>query len=185
MKSNIDFLQTKQNVYHISYWRWSFYIHVYSSIFALIGGFTQFSNSLLSRYPRIHRAVGYAYVLIVVIISGPASFVMAMYANGGLPARVSFMLLAGLWIACTFLAWYFAVRRKFVQHRAFMIRSYALTLSAITLRFYTMLFANLEIDARPFEIYITTAWLSWVPNLIVAEIIISSIKIPKIIAKPH
>lgn len=60
-----------------------------------------------------------------------------------------------------------------------MIRSYALTLSAITLRLYTIMFDYLQIDARPVDIYITTAWLSWVPNLLVAELIINSWKIPK------
>ncbi len=174
MGSDIDFLQTKQNIYHIKYWRWSFYVHVYTSIFALIAGFTQFNSYLLRRHKRIHRGFGYAYVLIVVIISGPASFMMGWHANGGLPARTSFTLLALLWVVFTFLAWYFAVRKKFVKHRAFMIRSYALTLSAIALRMYTILFDYLEIHARPVDIYITTAWLSWVPNLIIAELIINS-----------
>ena len=54
-----------------------------------------------------------------------------------------------------------------------MIRSYALTLSAITLRIYTVAFSFFNVPARPVEIYITTAWLSWVPNLIIAEMIIN------------
>lgn len=173
MRSDVDFLQTKQNVYYINYWRWSFYVHVFTSIFVLVAGLTQFNNYLLRKYKRVHRFIGYSYVLLVVFITGPAAFMMGWHANGGLPARTSFTLLAFLWVMFTAAAWYYATRRKFVQHRAFMIRSYALTLSAITLRIYTYAFAYFNVHARPVDIYITTAWLSWVPNLIIAEMIIN------------
>lgn len=173
MRSDVDFLQTKQNIYHIDYWRRSFYVHVFTSIFVLLAGLTQFNKSLQKKYKRIHRFIGYIYVLLVVFITGPAAFMMGLHANGGLPARSSFTLLAFLWVLFTAFAWWYATRRKFVQHRAFMIRSYALTLSAIMLRLYTIGFEYLNLDAKPVEIYITTAWLSWVPNLIIAEMIIN------------
>jgi uncharacterized membrane protein len=179
VKPDIDFLQTKQNVYHIRYWRWSFYVHVYSSFFVLLAGLTQFSYYILRRYRKLHRGLGYSYVVLIVLITGPASFMMGWHANGGLPARTSFTLLSFLWIAFTFLAWYYAVRKKFANHRAFMIRSYALTLSAISLRLYTVLFDYLQVHAKPMDIYVTTAWLSWVPNLIIAEIIINMKKPPE------
>jgi hypothetical protein len=178
-RDDIDFLNTKQNVYHIRYWRWSFYIHVFTSIFTLLAGLTQFSYYILRRYKKAHRVLGYSYVLIIVFVSGPASFMMGWHANGGLPARTSFTLLAFLWVVFTFLAWYYALKRNFAVHRAFMIRSFALTLSAIALRLYTVLFAALELHVKPVDIYITTAWLSWVPNLIIAEMIINMKKPPQ------
>jgi len=173
MRNDVDFLQTKQNVYHIDYWRRSFYVHVFTSIFVLIAGLTQFNTYLQKRRKRIHRFMGYLYVLLVVFVTGPAAFMMGWHANGGLPARTSFTLLAFLWVVFTVFAWRYATKKRFLQHRAFMIRSYALTLSAITLRIYTFSFAYFNVHARPVEIYITTAWLSWVPNLIIAEMIIS------------
>lgn len=49
-----------------------------------------------------------------------------------------------------------------------MIRSFALTASAITLRIYLGLGTALQI---PFEdSYPAIAWLCWVPNLIAAEL---------------
>ena len=176
LRSDVDFLQTKQNVYHITYWRWSFYVHVFTSFFVLITGLTQFSGYLQRNYKRVHRFFGYMYVLLVVFVTGPAAFMMGWHANGGLPARASFSLLAFLWVVFTACAWIYAVKKNFVVHRQFMIRSYALTLSAITLRLYTILFEYLNVHARPVDIYITTAWLSWVPNLIIAEIIALGIK---------
>lgn len=173
MRNDVDFLQTKQNVYHIDYWRGSFYVHVFTSIFVLLAGLTQFNSYIQKKHKRIHRLMGYIYVLLVVFITGPAAFMMGWHANGGLPARTSFTLLAFLWVTFTGFAWWYAAKRRFIQHREFMMRSYALTLSAITLRVYTFSFAYFNIHARPVEIYITTAWLSWVPNLIIAEMIIN------------
>ena len=173
MRSDVDFLQTKQNVYHIDYWRTSFYVHVFTSIFVLIAGLTQFNTYLQKKQKRVHRFMGYLYVLLGVFITGPAAFMMGWHANGGLPARTSFTLLAFLWVVFTVFAWWYATQKRFLQHRAFMIRSYALTLSAITLRIYTFSFAWFNVHAKPVEIYVTTAWLSWVPNLIIAEMIIN------------
>ena len=55
-------------------------------------------------------------------------------------------------------------------HRRWMIRSFALTLAAVTLRLY--LPASLA-AGLPFETaYPAIAWLCWVPNLIVAEVVV-------------
>jgi hypothetical protein len=172
MLPDVDFLQTKETVYHIGYWRHSFYVHVFTSSFVLIAGLTQFNPWLLRRHRRIHRWMGWAYGVIAVGISGPAAFIMGLYANGGLPARTSFVFLAFLWVVFTFCAVLYAVRKRLMTHGAFMVRSYALTLSALTLRSYTFLISLTHLQVGPRDIYITTAWLSWVPNLILAEILI-------------
>ena len=180
MRSDVAFLRTKQNVYYIGYWRYSFYIHVFTSFFVLLAGFTQFNPWMLGRHPRVHRLMGWIYLITVLFITGPAAFMMAWHANGGLPARTSFTLLAFLWIFFTAFAGYRVIKRQFLSHGAFMFRSYALTLSAVTLRLYTYLSAYLPLYASPKEIYITTAWLSWVPNLIIAEMLIRSGWVEKI-----
>lgn len=172
MRSNIGFLLTKLSIYHLRYWRFSFYTHVFVSCLVLLAGFTQFAPRLLLRYPRVHRLMGWIYLVIVTSVSGPAAFIMALYANGGWAARCSFALLALLWISFTAIAGYYAVRRRFALHGAFMFRSYALTLSAITLRAYTYLIDLMLLPIHPRETYILTAWLSWIPNLLLAEMLI-------------
>jgi hypothetical protein len=172
MQSNTGFLHTKLGIYHIRHWRFSFYIHVLLSSLVLLAGFTQFAPRLLTRHPRVHRSMGWIYLVIVTGISGPAAFVLALYANGGWAARISFALLAVLWISFTSIAAYYAIRRRFTLHGAFMFRSYALTLSAITLRAYTWLMDWLLLPIHPRDIYILSAWLSWIPNLLLAEMLI-------------
>lgn len=172
MQNGVAFLRTKEGIYHLTWWRLSFYTHVFTSCLVLIAGFTQFSPWLLGRHSRVHRVMGWTYLVIVTSVSGPAALVMAFYANGGWPARISFLLLASQWIGFTACAGYYAMRKRFRLHGAFMFRSYALTLSAITLRSYTWLLEMTTWPISPREIYILTAWLSWVPNLLLAEYLI-------------
>ncbi|MEO7309426.1 MAG: DUF2306 domain-containing protein [Chitinophagaceae bacterium] len=185
IEPNVDFLLSKQNVYHVSSWRISFYTHVFTSILVLVAGFTQFSKTILRNYTRIHRITGWVYFVVVLGISGPAAFIMALKANGGLPARASFTTLAIMWYACTLMALIRVKQHRFQSHADWMIRSYALTLSAITLRIYAYMFDALHINVQPRDVYITIAWLSWVPNLLVAEMItrLRARKIKEMIAR--
>jgi hypothetical protein len=52
-----------------------------------------------------------------------------------------------------------------------MYRSFALTLSAITLRLWKYLLVGV-FHPRPMDVYQVVAWLGWTLNLIVAEWII-------------
>ena len=52
-----------------------------------------------------------------------------------------------------------------------MIRSYALTLSALTLRAWKWGITN-SFELPPMDVYRAVAWLGWVPNLLLAEWII-------------
>jgi uncharacterized membrane protein len=171
-ETDVSFLLTKQGILHIKTWYWSFYIHITTSIFVLAAGLTQFNNNLLKNQINLHRNIGKLYVLFILFLSSPTGFVMALYANGGFPAKVSFVFVAVLWWIFTFLAYWYIRKKDVNQHKAFMIRSYALTLSAISLRIYTYTFPTL-FDVHGRELYITVAWLSWVPNLIIAEILIN------------
>ena len=57
----------------------------------------------------------------------------------------------------------------------FMIRSYALTLSAITLRAWKMGLANFT-DITPMDRYRMVAWLGFVLNLLLAEYVIRKLR---------
>jgi hypothetical protein len=169
-QKNIDFLGTKQNVYHIDYWRYSFYVHVFTSIFVLPGGFTQFNSAFFGK--AWHRKLGMIYVLTVLFISAPTGFLMGLHANGGLASKASFVLLSTLWFVTTLLAFTSVKKRKFIDHGEWMLYSYALTLSAISFRLIALGFDFFDIQVRPQEVYVTTAWLSWVPNIIIAHLMI-------------
>lgn len=168
---DVDFLATKQSIIHIAPWRYAFYIHVCSSIFVLLAGIIQFIPQIAYKYKKLHRAIGMLYIVIVVLLSGPSGFIMGIYANGGLYAKISFVLLSILWIAFTAIAYMKALQRNIETHKAFMVRSYALTLSAIALRTYAY-FIPMFVHMNGRDEYVLIAWLSWVPNLLIAELLV-------------
>lgn len=171
LRDDAAFLQIKQQYIHISHWMLAFWIHVYSSMLALVAGFTQFAPSVLRNKPGLHRWMGRVYVGIVCFVTGPSGLIMAFYANGGISSRLAFGILSVLWLGTTALAWRAVLQRQWITHRDWMIRSYALTLSAITLRAWkygiVMVF-----EPRPMDAYRLVAWLGFVPNLLAAEWII-------------
>lgn len=179
--TDVGFLRIKQQYIGITFWRTAFFIHVYASIWVLLAGFTQFSKTIKKKNPRLHRIMGYIYVTDVLLITGPAGLIMGFYANGGITSRIAFVMLASLWIVFTAIALIKARQKDFIAHRKYMIRSYALTLSAVTLRGWKYLITNSyhldsSIAVHPMDVYRIVAWLGWVGNLAVAELIIWRIR---------
>jgi hypothetical protein len=83
-------------------------------------------------------------------------------------------MLAVIWLASGLMA-YRRIRHKAIQsHRQWMIRNYSLTFAAVTLRLWLVVFDSLGVEF--IDAYVAVAWLSWVPNLMVAEGIVSWIR---------
>jgi hypothetical protein len=171
LKPTESFLQIKQWVINNDIWRVAFFTHVFSSIFLLIAGFTQFFSPINKRFSSVHRTIGKMYITIVLFISGPAGFIMSLYANGGLLSEIAFTILSVFWITTTTMAWKKIQQHDFIGHGNYMIRSYALTLSALTLRAWKYIMVML-FHPHPMDVYMIVAWLGWIPNLIIGEIII-------------
>lgn len=166
--TDVGFLRIKQQYISIDHWRTAFFIHVYASMWVLFAGFTQFSRWVLKKNPRLHRILGYIYVVDILLITGPAGLIMGFYANGGMFSRIAFVLLAVLWIFFTAMALVKAKQKNFKSHRNYMIRSYALTLSALTLRAWKYGITN-TMHVPPMDVYRIVAWLGWGGNYLFAE----------------
>ncbi|MGB3851495.1 MAG: DUF2306 domain-containing protein [Tunicatimonas sp.] len=169
------FLRIKQPVIGLTHYRLAFFVHVYTSMFVLLAGATQFSSSLREHQPQWHRRFGWLYVVTIVVFAAPSGLVMGWYANGGLSSQIGFCLLSVAWFYTTTKAVLTARQLNWSAHRAWMIRSFALTLSAITLRAWKFILVAL-LHPRPMDVYRTVAWLSWLGNLVIAEIIIYQMK---------
>ncbi len=141
-------------------------IHVAGAVTALAVGSLQFLPGLRGAR-RPHRWSGRVYVA-GVAVGGIAGLVLAPGSFAGPVASWGFGALGALWPVFTGLGWRAAVKGRFVEHRRWMIRSWALTLAAVTLRLYLPSSVMLEL---PFlEAYRVIAWLCWVPNLVLAEV---------------
>lgn len=133
-----------------------------------------------ARYPRAHRITGRVYVLAGVFPAAVIGLFIGALSPFGPVARVSNVLLAALWLWFTVQGFRMARRRRFADHRRWMVRSFALTVSIITNRVWgavwtIVLWPRLETTYHGDEQLLVeasaglTAWLSWTTCLLVAE----------------
>ena len=175
------FLLTKAEAVRYSVYLPAFYIHIATGSMVLITGVFQLSKGIRARYPKWHRSAGKCYILVLLIFTAPSGLVMSLYANGGFAASMGFACLAVLWWFFTWKGFHHATQQRWNVHREFMLRSYALTFSAVTLRLYSFFFALAGIRGE--FIYNVIAWLCWVPSLLVVEIWLRQ-RITKPLEKP-
>jgi Predicted membrane protein (DUF2306) len=153
---------------HITARRLAFVLHISASPIALALGLLQFLPRLRGRYRALHRWTGRIYGL-AVLVGGVAALVMALGSFERPVAAIGFGALAVLWLGTTAQAIRLAMAGLTPEHRRWMVRSYALTLAAVTLRIELPFFFIFgAMDYAQASSYV--AWLSWVPNLIIAEL---------------
>jgi uncharacterized membrane protein len=151
------------------------YLHVVLGGLALLLSPLQFATRLRTRAPQVHRAVGRITVGSIAV-AGVAGLVLAPHNLAGPVGTAGFGLLALLWLACAASAVRAIRRRDVTAHRRWMVRTFALTYAAVTLRLWLLVLiagqtALAGVDgAVAFErAYLLVPFLSWVPNLLVAE----------------
>lgn len=146
---------------------WGIRFHVFGSTVALLLGPLQFHERTRRRFPKFHRATGYWYAVAGVLIGGLSGLWMARFSYGGLVSQIGFAVLAVLWLGSCGAAVRHAIRGQLAAHRRWMVRNFAMTSAAVTLRIQLGIFfaAGFEFDV----FYPLLAWTSWVPNLLVAE----------------
>lgn len=146
---------------------WIFVTHAVAAAVALgLGGF-QFVSALRRRWPRLHRGSGRVYVL-ACLLGALTALWIAPDASSGKLATFGFSVLAAAWIYTTLTAWRLAVQRDFAAHRRWMIRSFALTFGAVTLRLQIL--AVLPFGLTYGDVSQVLAYSSWIPNLAVVEL---------------
>jgi uncharacterized membrane protein len=151
---------------HILNRRALFLAHIVASPIALGVGAVQFLPRLRARRPGLHRWLGRLYAA-AILVGGLAGLGLALDAVGGPVAGWGFGLLAVLWLAATAQAVRLAMLRRISAHRVWMIRSFALTFAAVTLRLQMPVLLGLGMDYP--EASQILAWSCWVPNLAIAE----------------
>lgn len=167
--SDVAFLNIKQTeVHEVAFYLPIFYTHVLSSIFVLLAGFTQFNSFVLNRYPKIHRNIGKLYVFVILLLAAPSGFFIGWQANGGFYSKISFVTLSVLWFFFTLKGFLSIKNKQITQHKLYMLRSFSLTFSAITLRFWKVILVYL-FHPSPMDVYQIIAWLGWVPNILIIE----------------
>jgi Predicted membrane protein (DUF2306) len=144
-------------------------VHVGGAATALLVSPLQLMSSIRRRLPAFHRWTGRLYV-VCCAIGGFAGVILALGSAAGRVATAGFGLLAVAWMTTTLTGWRAGRRKQFARHRAWMIRSFALTFAAVTLRIYLAVLPALPIGFM--QGYRAISFLCWVPNFIVAELVL-------------
>ena len=110
-------------------------VHASSAATALLLGPVQFLPTVRRRWPRVHRWTGRTYV-VGCFAGGASALVLAAGISSGMTAGAGFGALGVVWMHVTGQGWRTARARQWPEHRRWMVRSFAMTFSAVTLRLY-------------------------------------------------
>ncbi|HEX9932057.1 MAG TPA: DUF2306 domain-containing protein [Allosphingosinicella sp.] len=141
-------------------------LHATGGVAALLLGPLQFVLRIRTRRPGFHRATGRLYV-VACALAAPTGLVLALGTTAGPVVSVGFAIPAILCALFTWLGWRAAVERRFGDHSDWMLRSYAVIATAITLRLLIPASAFLDFDFL--AAYRVNSWLAWMINLVLVE----------------
>ena len=162
-----DFLQGRAAYFSGSY-QWAFYTHITSGPCSLVLGMILISDQFRTRFAKWHRRLGRIQTACVLLLITPSGLWMAFYAETGAVAGAGFASLAVATGLCVGLGWRSAVKRRFVQHRRWMLRCFVLLCSAVVLRAIGGVATVTGSDAA--WLYPLSAWTCWLVPLAVLEL---------------
>ena len=166
--THYGFLKLKKLAIETGWYLPAYYSHVLAAGLILLIGIFQIHPTWGLRRRALHRTLGKVYVGGILFFSAPGGLIMSLFINRGPWVLASFLLQCTMWFVCTYLAYHFIRQGNIQAHRHWVLRSYALTLAAITLRVYVFL-SSWSFDLAQPSAYAAIAWLSWVPNLLICE----------------
>ena len=170
---NMPFLAERAVLVEKTVWRVCFYTHITAGALCIVSALIQFSSWILKKRKKIHIMSGKIYVFVVLLVGAPSGLYMTFFAKGGYAERGAFLAMAIFWFFTTYKGFVTAARDKnFVAHKYWMIRSYAMALTAVTFRIYHIVFHLLGMDG--FNNYSISLWISILGNALLAELIIFS-----------
>ncbi|WP_306365822.1 DUF2306 domain-containing protein [Nocardiopsis sp. CC223A] len=108
--------------------------HVLFGTVAMVAACFQVWPRFRAGHPWGHRMTGRVYVLGGVLPGGLTALYVGAHTPFGPVVMVGNLSIAVLWLAVTLLGWRAARGRRFTDHRVWMLRSFALTMSIVLSR---------------------------------------------------
>ncbi|MEH7306998.1 DUF2306 domain-containing protein, partial [Neobacillus drentensis] len=152
--------------------------HIVTACVALLSGFFQFLDLIRIKTPKVHRLLGRVYMCSV-LISGLLGLIYVPYIENFSKAA-SFLVLSLIWLFTCWKGYRTAVRKQFAEHRNWMIRSFGITLVAVSgrivvpillLTYYTINGFSLPSGREKMieEVLNANIWVGLIVNFIVVE----------------
>lgn len=162
-----SFIRERSILFASSLYKSCFYIHIAAGAICIGTTLIQFSRYFLKKAKAIHRWSGKLYVFVVLFLGAPTGLYMSFFAKGSAWERTLFMFMAAWWFITTLYGLTSIRQKNILAHRIWMMRSYAMALTAVTFRVYHILFFILDWDHL--ENYELSLWISVIGNMLFAE----------------
>jgi hypothetical protein len=167
---DFSFIEERSFLFKSNFYNTCFYIHIAAGSLCILTALIQFSRYILKKTKAIHRFSGKIYVFVVLFLGAPTGLYMSFFAKGSFWERALFMFMAGFWFITTLNGLTTIHKKNVIAHKVWMIRSYAMAMTAVTFRVYHIVFYVL--DWGHLENYELSLWISVIGNMLFAEWII-------------
>lgn len=164
------FIEERSLLFESSFYNTSFYIHIFAGALCILAALIQFSRMILKKARAIHIWCGRIYVSVVLFLGAPTGLYMAFFAKGSIWERILFMFMAVFWFFTTLKGLQTILKKNVLAHKVWMIRSYAMAMTAVTFRLYHIVFYLMGWDHL--KNYELSLWISVIGNMLIAEWII-------------
>jgi Predicted membrane protein (DUF2306) len=168
--SDFSFIEERSFLFKNSFYYTCFYIHIAAGAICIGTALIQFSRYILKKSKAIHRFSGKIYVFVVLFLGAPTGLFMSFFAKGSFWERALFMFMAGWWFITTLYGLNTIHKRNVIAHKVWMMRSYAMAMTAVTFRVYHIVFYMM--GWGHLENYELSLWISVIGNMLFAEWII-------------
>ena len=169
-EKNFSFIEERSFLFQSSFYNACFYIHIFAGSFCIITALIQFSRVIVKKAKAVHRWSGKVYVFVVLFLGAPTGLYMSFFAKGSFWERALFMFMAIFWFITTLKGLQTILKKNVLAHKIWMIRSYAMAMTAVTFRVYHIAFYIMGWDhLKNYEI---SLWISVLGNMLVAEWVI-------------
>lgn len=176
-KRALPYFNVSADHYGPYFWprRWWLVLHVAGGIVALAAGVVQLWLGLTNRVAALHRALGKVYVG-VIFFGSIAGFYLSLTIPGNAPYAAGLFFLCVAWVVTTTMAVLAIRRRNLLQHREWMMRSYAVTFAFVTFRVGVDTLTGQGLS--PGDAQAIMAWACWAIPLLLLEPLIQLRRTP-------
>jgi hypothetical protein len=169
-QKHFSFIEERRLLFDNKIYNSAFYVHIFAGAICILTALIQFSGFILKKARSLHRWSGKLYVSVVLFLGAPTGLYMSFFAKGSFWERCLFMFMALCWFVTTLYGLQSIHKKNVLAHKIWMIRSYAMAMTAVTFRIYHIVFYLL--DWGHLENYEISLWISVIGNMLVAEWII-------------
>ncbi|RKS09481.1 putative membrane protein DUF2306 [Nocardiopsis sp. Huas11] len=154
--------------------------HIFSGTLLTLLVIVQVWPWMRGRYPAVHRWTGRVYVMVGIPLLGIPALLISPYSSTGTSTQISNTVWALLWLSFTVTGYVMARRRRFADHREWMLRSFVLLYAIGFNRVVIVLLVLValprldtaydgDLDALIFGIAPASSFLSWLLPLLFVE----------------